>query len=350
MKEEALALSVIGLIAALITWGYKDRKTWRWLTPFVVAFIALICWYAFVGLAHGYITNKANVKEFAFTVHQITHPLALIKRAAYVCWQAIVLVTAGAACVPFVTAAIGLSRKKAKECLESNAISVAATVVAIVLIGWHSIAGKDALVRYLLPVGALFIGAGAVAGGVQMTSSRQSFAKLVAIFATFSMVWLVADLRFLGKNASVTEISGRDFSREYLQRALQQPNLQTILTSRQAAISPRIYEDEHVLHEVERVADESRLHFIGASALFTTQIETAMDRTPLVLSNDRRGNPSVLINKFSPRACVNAIANIADNSASSAQLHVLRVRNGDSVDYIVQSSVGLPACEFPSQN
>jgi len=347
MKEEALALSAMGFIAALIDHGYRSRKTWQWLTPVAIATLGVASWYAIVGFSNGYVTNSAHLQEFVFVAHQATHPLALIKRAAYVSWQAVFLIGIGAACAPLVSMAFGLALVTTKDCLKSQAISIAAAVVGIVFIGWHSIVGHDVLVRYMLPAAALFLGAGAAAGDKHLRPlGRTVSTSLVVVCATLSLVWLLADLRFLGTAASVMTISGPDFSQESLSSVLEHRGIKVILSTRQAAVSPRIYEDTYVLREIERIASDRHLVFMGTSALFATQIETAMNHPLLELTADREKSTALLINNFTPLECALAIAKTAQDPANATRLQVTRIRAGDSVAYIVQTRMSTPECEI----
>lgn len=296
-------------------------------------------------------TNSAHLQELAFTAHQIRHPLALIKRAAYVSWQAVFLIGMGAACAPLVSMAFGLAPVTTKGCLKSQATSIAAVVVGIVLIGWHSAVGHDVLVRYMLPAAALFIGAGAAAGDKYLRPlGRTISTSLVVACATISLVWLLADLRFLGKAASVMTISARDFSQESLSSVLEHRGIKVIFGTRQAIVSPRIYEDTFVLREVERIAADRHLVFMGTSALFATQIETAMNHPLLELTADREKNPALLINNFTPLECALAIDKIAQDPTNSTQLQVTRIRAGDSVAYIVQTPMSTPECEIRAEH
>jgi hypothetical protein len=351
MKEEALALSTMGFIAALINHGWGSRKTWQWLTPIAIATLGVASWYAIVGLSNGFVTNSAHLQEFVFVAHQSTHPLALIKRAAYVSWQAVFLIGIGAACAPLVSMAFGLAPVTTKDCLKSQATSIAATVVGILLLAWHSIVGHDVLVRYMLPAAALFIGAGAAAGDMYLRPlGRRVSTILVVACATMSLVWLFADLRFLGKRASVTTISGPNFSQESLSSVLEHRGIKVILGTRQAVVSPRIYEDTYVLRDVERIAADSHLVFTGTSALFATQIETAMNHPLLELTADQEKNSALLINNFTPLECSLAIAKIAQDPANATQLQVTRIRAGDSVAYIVQTRTNVSECEIRAEH
>jgi hypothetical protein len=351
MKEEALALSAMGFIAALIHHGYRSRKTWRWLTPIALATLGVASWYVIVGLSNGYVTNSAHLQELAFTANQIKHPLALIKRAAYVSWQAVFLIGIGAACAPLASMAFGLAPVTTKDFLKSQATSIAAAVVGIVLLGWHSAVGHDVLVRYMLPAAGLFIGAGAAAGEKHLRPLGQTIcASLVVACAAISLAWLLVDLRFLGKPASVMTISGPDFSQESLSSVMEHRGIKVILGTRQAVVSPRIYEDTYVLREVERIAADRHLVFIGTSALFATQIETAMNRPLLELTADREKSTALLINNFTPQECSLAIAKIAQDSANSAQLQVTRIRAGESVAYIVQTRMSAPECQIHTEH
>jgi hypothetical protein len=351
MKEEALALSAMAFIAVLINHGYGSRKTWRWLMPIAIAALGVASWYAIVGLSNGYVTNSAHLQEFVFVAHQTTHPLALLKRAAYVIWQAVFLIGIGAACAPLVSMAFGLAPVTTKDWLKSHATSISAAVVGTVLIGWHSIFGHDVLVRYMLPAAALFIGAGAAAGEKHLRPlGRTVCASLVVACAAISLVWLLADLRFLGRAASVMTISGPDFSQESLSSVLEHRGIKVILSTRQAAVSPRIYEDTYVLREVERIAVDRHLVFMGTSALFATQVEAAMNHPLLELTTDWEKNTALLINNFTPLECSLAIAKVANDPANSTQMQVTRVRAGDSVAYIVQARMSTPECEIRAEH
>jgi hypothetical protein len=351
MKEEALALSTMGFIAALINHGYASRKTWQWLSPIALSTLAIACWYSFVGLSNGYVTNSAHLQEFAFTVHQVTHPLACIKRAAYVTWQAVFLVGMGAACVPLVSMVFGLALGTTRDCLKSRATCISAAAVGLLLLGWHSIVGNDVLVRYMLPAAALFIGAGAAAGDNHLRAFGRSVStKILVVCATTSFVWLLADVRFLGKGASVTTVSAQNLSKDILSIVFEHRGIRVILDTRQAAVSPRIYEDTYVLREIERFAAERHLVFIGTSALFATQIEIAMNHAPLELTSNWEKNPAILINNFTPRDCALAIAKIAQDPVNSMQLHATEMRSGDSVAYIVQSPISTPECKISAKH
>ena len=347
MKEEALALSIMGFIAAVINQGYRSRKTWRWLTPLGVATLGIAAWYVIVGLCHGYVANNAHLQELAFTAHQIRHPLAIVKRAVYVTWQAVFLIGIGAACVPLVSVAFGLTTGTAKDFLKSKATSFAAIIVGIVLLGWHSIVGNDVLVRYMLPAAALFIAAGAAAGDDHLRPVGRSVStSLVIVCATLSLVWLLADLRFVGKGAAVATISGQDFSREAAASVWEPRGIKLILSTRQPAVSRGIYEDTYILQEEERIAADRQLVFMGTSALFATQIEAAMNHPLLELTSDPEKKTAVLINHFTPVACTLAVARIAEAPENSTQMQVMRIRAGGSVAYIVQSRLSMPECEI----
>ena len=348
LKEDTLVLSSMGIVAAALKYGLWDKRTRKWLLPIVAGALSLLVCYGTVGIAFGYVTNPQHIDEFRFVFHQLTSPLAVVKRFLLVSWQALFLVGVGSAIVPLLFLLLRIGDSRPTSWNQVNRTSLAGIVAALMFLALHSIAGLYPLTRYMLPAATLLIcSVASFDWSVWRQTDRQINTVAVVTCALASVIWLGVDLRFIATPASVVLLSPNDCQQELeamISRSTDTKPISAILNFTQSSTSSKVYTDTYMLRAIEKDAVDNDLTLWGRPAHFASQILVAMGHRPLLMTTDNAKRHALLVD-FTPPQCWLAVTHLAGDPRTSRQLSTTRISVGNSKAYIVETALFVPECE-----